>query len=142
MKQYGATDDALMQSLLEWAEAWLTATPPNDRKRFESALPDLRTALLKFMQRYDVLLMPVSAQPAPAHGTTFGKQAGLVYTGYINLVGSLPAGTVRCGTSLEGLPIGVMVVGARWREDIVLGVLDFLEKEFGGWQPPPGENLL
>ena len=41
------------------------------------------------------------------------QEAGLGYPGYINLIGSLPAGTVRCGTSPEGLPIGVMVVGAR-----------------------------
>lgn len=143
MKQYGAEADPLMQSILRWAEQWLAKTPPKDRQRFRSALPEVRTNLLQFMEQHEVLLMPVSSRPAPKHGTTTDSQNldGLGYTGYINLVGSLPAGTVRCGTSPEGLPVGVMVVGARWREDIVLAVLEMLEKEFGGWSPPPEENL-
>ena len=90
------------------------------------------------MEDHDVLLMPVMLRPAPRHGTSFAREnldGG--YPGYVNIVGSLPAGTVRCGTSPEGLPIGVMVVGARWREDIVLAVLAHFERVFGGWQRPP-----
>ena len=53
-----------------------------------------------------------------------------------NLTG-WPCGTVRAGTSAEGLPLGIQVAANAWREDIVLAILEYLEAEHGGWQPPP-----
>jgi amidase len=53
-----------------------------------------------------------------------------------NLTG-WPAAVVRCGTSPEGLPIGVQVAAAPWREHIALAVAGRLEDVFGGWQPAP-----
>lgn len=138
LKKYKADNDPLALAVLGWVDEWLAKTPPADREKFRARLPELRTSFLKFMEDHDVLLMPVMLRPAPGHGASFAKEnldGG--YPGYVNLVGSLPAGTVRCGTSPEGLPIGVMVVGARWREDIVLAVLAHFESVFGGWQRPP-----
>ena len=47
-----------------------------------------------------------------------------------------PGAVVRCGSSAEGLPIGVQVLAAPWREDVVLAVAAALEAAFGGWRPP------
>jgi len=47
-----------------------------------------------------------------------------------------PSAVVRAGTSSDGLPIGVQIVGSPWREDIVLAVAAVVEKKFGGWRPP------
>ncbi len=58
---------------------------------------------------------------------------GFSYTMTHNLTG-WPAAVVRCGTSSTGLPIGVQIAAAPWREDIVLGVAKRLEEVFGGWQ--------
>lgn len=44
---------------------------------------------------------------------------------------------VRVGTTAEGLPIGVQVVGQPWRDEVVLAVMGWLEGRFGGWQAPP-----
>jgi amidase len=44
---------------------------------------------------------------------------------------------VRCGTTPEGLPIGVQVVALPWREDVALAVAQHLEAVFGGWRRPP-----
>jgi amidase len=44
---------------------------------------------------------------------------------------------VRCGTSPEGLPIGVQIAAQPWREDVALAVARHLESVFGGWQAPP-----
>lgn len=53
-----------------------------------------------------------------------------------NLLG-WPCGVVRSGTSATGdLPIGVQVVAAPWREDIVLAVLGEIERSGGGFRPP------
>jgi amidase len=43
---------------------------------------------------------------------------------------------VRCGTSAEGLPIGVQLVAAPWREDVALAGALALERDLGGWRPP------
>jgi amidase len=94
-------------------------------------------ALLTFMENYDVLLAPVVAQPAPQHGTTFLPNVfiGFGYAATHNVTG-WPAVTVRCGTSPEGLPIGVQVAARPWREDVALAVAQHLETALGGWQPP------
>ena len=43
-----------------------------------------------------------------------------------------PAAVVRCGESVEGLPIGVQIAAGPWREDIVLAVARRLEELLGG----------
>jgi amidase len=43
---------------------------------------------------------------------------------------------VRCGTSEEGLPIGVQCVAHPWREDVALAAVKHLETALGGYQRP------
>ena len=57
------------------------------------------------------------------------------YTQTYNLTG-WPGAVVRCGTSPEGLPIGVQVIARPWREDVALAVAKRLEEALGGFQPP------
>jgi len=96
--------------------------------RFWAKLDTFRTEMYKFLYDYDVLLSPVSFSPAVKHGTSTNDDIfpGYSYTMTHNLTG-WPAATVRCGTSREGLPIGVQIAAAPWREDIVLSVAEFLE---------------
>lgn len=53
-------------------------------------------------------------------------------TSIFNLVGQCPAMSIPCGTHTEepysGLPIGLQVIGHRWREDIVLRVGQAVEE--------------
>jgi len=44
---------------------------------------------------------------------------------------------VRAGTSSGGLPIGVQVIAAPWREDLVLAALSRIEAALGGWKRTP-----
>ena len=53
-----------------------------------------------------------------------------------NLTG-WPAAVVRCGTSADGLPIGVQIVARPWHDTTALAVAGYSEKVFGGWRPPP-----
>lgn len=89
-----------------------------------------------FFERYDVILCPACAFAALPHGQSLEHLAGFSYTFVHNLSGC-PAVVVRCGTSPEGLPIGVQVVSAPWCEHIGLAVAARLEEIFGGFQPPP-----
>jgi amidase len=95
-----------------------------------------RTRMLEFGQRFDVLLSPVSADPAPVHGALSGAQ-GIDPTSFTtahNLTG-WPAATVRCGTSADGLPIGLQLVANPWRDDLALAAAAALEAALGGWRP-------
>src|SRR5262245_49222074 len=97
-----------------------------------------RSVMLTFMDKYDVILCPASAYPAPPHGvaTLIGSFPAFSYTSTYNLAG-WPGVVVRGGTSPEGLPIGVQVVAGPWREDVALAVAQHLETALGGWQRPP-----
>lgn len=92
-----------------------------------------RSRMLSFWRNHDVLICPVNAHPAIPHGTTYqGRNlAAYGYTMAFNLTG-WPSTVVRCGTSSDGLPIGVQVVASPWREDVCLAVAQHLQ-ELHGW---------
>ena len=97
-----------------------------------------RSAMLGFMQNYDVIICPVSSFAALPHGLSMTDEyrSRMNYTGTYNITG-WPSTVVRAGTSPEGLPIGVQVVARPWREDVSLAVAQYLEGALGGWQKPP-----
>ena len=97
-----------------------------------------RSEMLSFMESYDVIICPVNISPAIPHGTWLNKEnrRGFSYTMTYNLTG-WPAAVARAGTSPDGLPIGVQIVGLPWREDVVLAVAGHIETALGGYKPPP-----
>jgi amidase len=122
-------------------EGWLSKLKPCRTDiagfaKFWSALDEFRAAMYGFLNDFDVLLSPVSFSPAVPHGTSVDNHVfpGFSYTMAHNLTGC-PAAVVRCGTSHDGLPIGVQIAAAPWREDIALAVAEYLESACGGWQP-------
>jgi amidase len=101
-----------------------------------------RAGMLAFAERYDLILSPVFPEPARPHGTMNvpGELDPTSYTTPHSLTG-WPAATVRCGTSPEGLPIGVQLVARPWRDDVALAAALRLERELGGWRAPPAGRL-
>jgi amidase len=93
-------------------------------------LDKFRNAMYRFGQRYDAILSPVASQPAVAHGRSIDDDVfpGFSYTMTHNLTG-WPAAVVRCGTSKDGLPIGVQIAANPWREDITLAIARVLEMD-------------
>ena len=78
-----------------------------------------------------------------AHGGAGGRDGGIEasrindfsHMMVHNLTG-WPAAVIRCGTSAEGLPVGVHIVARPWRDATALAVAGHLEKVFDGWRPP------
>ena len=92
---------------------------------------ELSMALAEMMDGYDVLLMPTLAGQAPApagHGTINGEETPnwFRFTPLANLA-RRPAGTVCCGFSTEGVPVGLQVVGHQLDDLAVLEALTVLE---------------
>jgi amidase len=89
--------------------------------------------MLPFIAKYPLVLSPAAEKPAVPHGAEPG---GIPYTLTWSLVG-YPAVVVRAGTSATGMPIGVQVAAAPWREDLALAAATVIERELGGWSIPP-----
>jgi amidase len=95
----------------------------------------IRKLQLGWFKDHDVILCPVHAHAAPLHDAPNPSRAS--YRTIYNLNG-WPAGVVRAGTSPEGLPMGIQVIGRPWREDVVFAVLTAIEAMTGGWKTPVG----
>ncbi len=92
---------------------------------------------LSWIKNYDIVLCPAAGKPAlPINFGPNTWKPGASYTGMFNTTG-YPSAVVRAGTSPEKLPIGIMVTGAPWRDELVLAASAFIEAKTGGWQKPP-----
>lgn len=103
-------------------------------ERLISRWDQFRTQLLAFMSSYDLIVTPVSGEPAPLYREKIPIDDQYSYTVPYSLGGN-PAVVVRAGTSPEGLPIGVQVVARNWRDYAALAAAGWIEKELGGWRP-------
>jgi amidase len=101
-----------------------------------AAIDHFRAQMHAYLNMVDVILSPVSTSAALPHGASIedANFIGFSYTMTHNVTG-WPAAVVRCGETSTGLPIGVQIAAAPWREDIVLGIARRLEEIFAGWQP-------
>ena len=126
--------------------SWVAAEPPHTGESLLAAWlgrDDVRERILLQMREHSVLLCPTASIPAFRHGErewqVEGKTAKYLdawsYCEWFNLLG-FPAAVVPMGRSLEGLPIGVQIVGRPWEEELVLTVAAKLEAARGEWQGP------
>lgn len=100
------------------------------------------------LAQWDVLLCPVSATPAFTHrpsGTAIeidGRQvpyglASGAYTMPFAFTGH-PVIVIPMGRTQTGLPIGIQIVGKRWREMELLAIAQEIDQVVGRFQHPPG----
>ena len=82
-----------------------------------------------------VLLCPPYPRPAPRHNWPFLLPLAFAYCGIFNVL-ELPATAVPTGFSRHGVPVGLQVVGRRFRDDLTIRVAGDVERVCGGWQIP------
>jgi 1-carboxybiuret hydrolase len=105
-----------------------------------------QAAARQVFQDCDILLAPSTPCPAPLLGQTTLDLAGEavplrpnigIYTQPISFIG-LPVAAVPVWLPDAALPIGVQVIAAPWREDLVLRAASFLEQAgICRWKPCP-----
>jgi amidase len=99
-------------------------------------------------RRFDAWLCPVTATPAFTHRKTGqpldvdGSRVSYFlavggFTSTFNVSGN-PVVVLPAGRSKEGLPIGLQVVGQRWRDERLLGIAGSLDDLIGDLRTPPG----
>ncbi|MBD2258428.1 amidase [Pseudanabaena sp. FACHB-2040] len=100
------------------------------------------------LEPWDAWLIPVAATPAFTHRPAWtaveinNKEyphavANGAYTMPFNLSGH-PAVVIPIGQTQQGLPIGMQIVGKRWREMELLAIAQELDQLVGDFQLPPG----
>jgi len=94
----------------------------------------VRTAFLKFMSRFDLVVSPVAPDIAPLIRLKPDADHPLSYTVPYTLTGS-PCVVVRAGISPENMPIGVQVVAGNFRDGVALKAARAIERALGGWRP-------
>lgn len=123
------------------------AEPPLTLEEFMNTLLErdsVRARFLHQMEKYPILICPVCAVPAFAHGERKWEVGGrtveyldaMSYCQWFNALGN-PAVVVPVGRSPEGLPIGVQVVGRPFEEETVLAVAKAIESACGNLPEPP-----
>ena len=93
----------------------------------------LGAKMAQFHQEYDLLLTPTMPTPPPSVDTQYHSDEfdrwdhGVPFTVPFNLTGQ-PAASVPCGLTKAGLPVGLQIVGAKYREDLVIRAARAFEK--------------
>jgi Asp-tRNA(Asn)/Glu-tRNA(Gln) amidotransferase A subunit family amidase len=82
-----------------------------------------------------VAAFPIGTETIEIEGETYEESDLFTLSTYVNALG-LPAAAVPVGRTPDGLPVGVQVIGRRYRELEVLAVARELEEAFGGWLDP------
>jgi Asp-tRNA(Asn)/Glu-tRNA(Gln) amidotransferase A subunit family amidase len=108
-----------------------------DYKKTEIVRTEQWRKLAAVFRRFDALLCPTMARPAPentksdadfGHLNAAGKIVGLDMTEVFNNVPQCPAVSVPAGFTHAGLPVGLQIVGHRFDELGVLRIAKALEK--------------
>jgi aspartyl-tRNA(Asn)/glutamyl-tRNA(Gln) amidotransferase subunit A len=100
----------------------------------------LRRKFETFFKEYDILLMPTTPIPAPTRqGDDAVRRAQMLtpFTAPFNLTG-LPALTLPCGFSAQGLPLGLQIAAGPWKEAAVLRAGRAYEQATEWHQHKPG----
>lgn len=145
---FSADGGEMVDALLEDCRTTETSPPiaamiaagsiPMDQQEFARVIDlwdNFRSSMLSFFNDFDVLLCPVNGRTAIPLGEE-EDMGHYTYTSAFNLTG-WPAAVVRAGTDASGLPIGIQVVAAPFREDHCLAVAAWLEAKLGEF-PHPG----
>jgi amidase len=116
----------------------------------DGARARLRAQWHEFFKSFDAVICPIMPTPAYPHdhsleqekrrikidGKDYVYPDQLAWPGIATLPG-LPATAIPLGLSREGLPVGVQIVGP-WLEDRTpLKLAELIEREYGGFVPPP-----
>jgi amidase len=135
LQAIGATDvsEELAEFLTQAREVDFSQSEA--RSRFV-AIDEYRIEMLTFIADYLVIICPAMPTAAKPHHHGLVEINDFSHMMVHNLTG-WPAAVVRCGTSAEGLPVGVQIVAQPWQDATALAVAGHLETVFGGWRPLP-----
>mgnify|MGYP000653060353 CR=1 FL=1 len=137
--------DQIKETVIWNVEAGMQVTGPR-LARVESKRTALYHRVREFMERYEFLILPVSQVPpfdvnqpyiTDINGVAMPTYIDWMQSCYFITVTGLPAISVPCGFTPEGLPVGVQIVG-RHQDDLgVLQLAHAFEQATNVWKQRP-----
>ncbi|MEO8557956.1 MAG: amidase [Rhodospirillales bacterium] len=102
---------------------------------------EVGVALNLFFTKYDLLLTPTMPVPAFKVGHNTPKDpdgVSLAWTPFTSTfnMSRHPAASVPCGLTKAGLPVGLQIIGAHYKDALVLRAAKAFEDEIGTFTPP------
>jgi amidase len=139
LRQLGNPTQVLKEMFAPTLKGYFSALTERDR---------LTARIDQALEAWDVWLIPVAATPSFTHrpawsaididGVSYPHAvANGSYTMPFNLSGH-PVVVMPIGQTRSGLPIGIQIVGKRWREMELLAIAQDLDKVIGGFRQPSG----
>ena len=98
----------------------------------------LRAGLAEFFSRFDLILTPTAAalpwpaevtHPSTIDGTPVGPRGHAVFTAFANAAG-IPAISIPCRPSGEGLPVGMQLIATFGADDLLLRLAARYEQSY------------
>jgi amidase len=137
--------DKLKDTVVQEIEAGRRISGPQigeaERKRTE-----IYHRMRTFMERYEFLILPVAQVPpfnvkqrylTEINGVKLKTYIDWMKSSYYITVTGLPAISVPCGFTPEGLPMGLQIVGRYWDDFAVLQLAHAFEQATGFWKHRP-----
>lgn len=108
----------------------------------------------QFFAEFDAVVCPITPTPAFPHdhdpdllgrvididGVEYSYLDQLVWAGLATMPG-LPATAIPAGRSVEGLPVGVQLIGPMFEDRTPLRLAELLEEKIGGFQAPTQDGF-
>jgi Asp-tRNA(Asn)/Glu-tRNA(Gln) amidotransferase A subunit family amidase len=139
--------EAELSPILKEFNSWVAREPSHTAQSLLDTWIErdlVRMKIFEQMEKFPVLLCPVSAVPAFRHGEREWQIEGKTvkyldawsYCEWFNLLG-MPGVAIPVSQSNQGLPIAVQVVTKPWEEELALEVAEKIEQQCGAARRPP-----
>lgn len=154
MPDLGAAHDAylpMMLTIMSRGQPGASSPSAHEFMAFADAQMRVRRQWADLLREFDVVLAPAHGSLAFPHddepdqkkrrlyinGKPTPFMPNLAWPGVATFA-NLPATAVPLGISRDGLPIGVQIIGPYLEDLTTIEFAKLLEREFGGFRPPPG----
>ncbi|MDA0225115.1 MAG: amidase family protein, partial [Proteobacteria bacterium] len=128
-----------------------TTMAPREWSALNETRHRMRLAWTAFFRDWDVLLCPTASSAAFPHmqsgerwermidvnGRPQPTTTQMFWAGYSGMC-FLPSTVAPAGLTQQGLPVGVQIVGPQYADYTTIRFAQLLEREYGGFVPPPG----
>lgn len=140
------THRQLMKDTVIWNIEEGTKLTGTQIGRAEKKRTELYHRIRQFLERYEFLILPVSQVPpfdvkqryvTEINGVKMATYLDWMRSCYFISITGLPAISVPCGFTPEGLPIGVQIVGRHHDDWGVLQLAHAVEQATGFWRQRP-----
>ncbi|XP_043501542.1 fatty-acid amide hydrolase 2-like [Polistes fuscatus] len=110
--------------------------PKENAEWAKNLTSEMKQYLLNVLGNNGVLLYPSAPFPAVHHYSSFLRPYNFTYWALFNVL-KFPVCQVPLGLDYDGLPLGIQVIAAPYRDHLCIAVAKELETAFGGWVQPP-----